>query len=189
MKKVGLIAVIALCCMGLIFGMYYINTANDMVEMRNLVKRYEGDIQAELQARFDKVPNLVAVVKGAAKHEETIVEAIADARTKYNQANATGDREGMLEAYIGMQSSLNIISERYPEIAAMDMFKSLFDEYSGVETAVTIARKNCNEVIMRYNNMIEKFPGSIIAKNRGFERIEEFKAVEEANNSVVIDMS
>jgi len=95
----------------------------------------------------------------------------------------------MLEADTAIKAAFTRFEEAYPDIAAMDMYKGLMDEYSGIEAAVTIARKNYNEIVMRYNNMIEKIPVSIIATARGFERIPEFAAFEEANNPIKIDMT
>lgn len=41
----------------------------------------------------------------------------------------------------------------------------------------------------QYNDKIEVFPTCIVAQNKGFERIPEFKASEEANNPVRINMT
>lgn len=193
MKNVTLISIIAGICgalMIIVFGTnYYVNTANNLTEMRNLAKKYESDIQRELQARFEKVPNLVEIVKGAAKHEEAIIDSITEARAQYNNAVASGDTSAMLEADTAINAALIVFQENYPEIAAMDLYKGLMDEYSGIEAAVSVARRNYNEVVMKYNNMIEHIPTSIIAESRGFERIPEFSASEEANNPIQIDMT
>jgi len=82
-----------------------------------------------------------------------------------------------------------VIKREYPDIASMKLFTGLMDEYSGLEQAVNTARRNYNEVVMQYNNMIEELPTSIIAQSRGFERIPEFKASEEANKPVEIHMT
>lgn len=189
MKKGLLISWIsAVCCLFLV-GIYYVNTANQLTQMKNLAKRYESDIQTELQARFDKVPNLAEIVKGGTKHEEAIIDSITEARAQYNKAFASGDTAGMLEADTAINTAITKFEEEYPEIAAMDLYKGFMDEYSGIEAAVTIARRNYNEVVMEYNNMIESIPTSIVAKSRGFEHIPEFVASEEAQNSVEINMT
>ena len=95
----------------------------------------------------------------------------------------------MLKADEENNIAINNIEEDYPEITTTDLYKGLMDEYSGIEAAVTIARKNYNEVVMEYNNMIEHIPTVFLAKAMGLKRIPEFKASEKANDSVEINMT
>lgn len=192
MKKdnsITMIAIISIICGMLIAGIYYINTANDLVRTRNLVKSYEANIQTELQTRFEKVPNLVEIVKGAAKHEQNIIDSITEARAEYNKALLNNDTAQMLEADNSMKLAFSRFEERYPDIAAMDLYKGLMDEYSGIEATVAVERRNYNEVVRQYNDKIDVFPSSIVARMKGFERIPEFKTSEEANNPVKINMT
>lgn len=191
MKKnnsVAIIAIISIICGILIAGIYYINTGNDLVRTRNLVKSYEANIQTELQTRFEKVPNLVEIVKGAAKHEQDIIDSITEARAEYNKALLNNDTAQMLEADNSMKLAFSRFEEKYPDIAAMDLYKGLMDEYSGIEAAVAVERRNYNNAVRIYNDKIEVFPTCIVARMKGFERIPEFKASEEANNPVKINM-
>lgn len=189
MKKELTISLIVVMVAIVFIGLYSMVTINNLTDMKNLSKRYEADIQTELQSRFDKVPNLAEIVKGAAKHEENIINAITSAREQYNKASSTGDTAGMLKADEALNIAINNIEEDYPEITTTDLYKGLMDEYSGIEAAVTIARKNYNEVVMEYNNMIEHIPTVFLAKAMGLERIPEFKASEKANDSVEINMT
>lgn len=189
MKKCLLISLVTIAFAIVFAGIYSISTVNDLTDMKNLANRYEADIQTELQSRFDKVPNLAEIVKSADEHEENIINAITDARKQYDKAFSAGDTEGMLQADEALNVAIHDIEENYPEIATVDLYKGFMDEYSGIESAVTIARRNYNEVVMEYNNMIEHIPTNLIAKVMGLERIPEFKASEEANKSVEINMT
>lgn len=183
------IAVISIICAIIIAGIYYINTANDLIRTRNLVKSYEANIQTELQTRFEKVPNLVEIVKGADKHEEGIIDSITAARAEYNKALLSNDTAQMLEADNSMKLAFSRFEEKYPDIATMPLYQNLMDEYSGLEAAIAVARRNYNEVVRQYNDKIEVFPTCIVAQSKGFETIPEFKASEEANNPVRINMT
>lgn len=189
MKKGLLISFVAFVFAIVFAVIYFISTVNDLTDMKNLAKKYEADIQTELQSRFDKVPNLAEIVKSADEHEENIINAITAARKQYNKALSAKDTEGMLEADEALNIVIKDIEENYPKIATVDLYKGFMDEYSGIEAAVTIARKNYNEVVMEYNNMIEHIPTMFIAKAMRLEHIPEFKASEEANHSVEIDMT
>jgi len=91
MKKGWLVAIIVVVCCALMVMIYYVKTANGLTEMRNLARKYEADIQTELQTRFEKIPNLVEIVKGSAQHEQAIIDSITEARALYNSAAASGD--------------------------------------------------------------------------------------------------
>src|SRR3954454_19427380 len=56
-----------------------------LVQKDQVTQQKFADLQAQLQRRADLVPNLVATVKGAAKHEEDTLAEVTRAR-----AAATG---------------------------------------------------------------------------------------------------
>lgn len=176
------------CGIAACFG-WYTATARDITQMYNFVKKTEADVQTKLQSRFDQVPNLVEIVKGAAQHEQGIIDSITEARAQYNKAFSVGDTNGMLEANEALNLAITKFEESYPEVATTELYKDLMDEYSEIETTLEIARDNYNEAVMEYNNLVEDVIKSIVAKSRGYERIEEFKATPQANNGVVIDMT
>ena len=180
-----LIAVIGIgSCIG-----WYVKTADSINEMYNYVKKTEADVQTQLQSRFDQVPNLVEIVKGAEKHEQGIIDSITAARTQYNKAFSVGDTNGMLEANESLNLAISKFEENYPEVTTTELYKDLMDEYSEIETTLEIARLNYNEAVMEYNNLIGGIINSFIARSRGYERFEEFKATNKANSSIVIDMT
>ena len=189
MKKGLLIGFICFVFAGVFACIYFINTANNLTDMKNLAKRYEADIQTELQTRFEKVPNLVKIVEQGTEHEQNIIDSITAAREEYNKAFTAGNTEEMLQASDALQVAITNFEENYPDIASMDLYKGFIDDYSGIEAAVNIARRNYNEVVMEYNNMVEHIPTSLIAKIKGLEPIEEFKASEEANKPVEIEFA
>ena len=54
MKKGLLIGFACFVFAGIFACIYFINTANNLTDMKNLAKRYEADIQTELQTRFER---------------------------------------------------------------------------------------------------------------------------------------
>lgn len=57
---------------------------------------------------------------------------------------------------------------------------------SNIEAAMQ-ARREYNKAVNDYNRKIDAFPGNIYAKFFGFEKLEEFKADENAHKTSVVD--
>lgn len=181
--------VLIILCTGVGVVSSIIKTSDNLEKLHNTVEYCESLVQSKLQERFDTVPNLVEIVKGSSNHEKEILTAIAEARTKYNNAFSVGDTEGMLEANESINTVVSKIEENYPEIAGLELYKEFMDEYSSLEAAITIARDNHNTAVRNYNDAIDMFWGSIIANMKGMEPEKYFEASTEAQNGVSIDMT
>ena len=80
--KILLIIVVILLLAGLMFGGKYVGIRNDLVTKKEAVNAAWSQVDVALQRRADLIPNLVETVKGYAKHEETIMTAVANARRR-----------------------------------------------------------------------------------------------------------
>ena len=61
---------------------------NSLVTNREQINQSWSQVENVLQRRYDLIPNLVATVKGYAKHEQSTLEDIAKYRTQW-----AGDRK------------------------------------------------------------------------------------------------
>ena len=76
----------------------YISGYNRVIRLDQAANEAWANVDAQLQRRLDLIPNLVATVQGYATHEKEIFENIAQARTKYFQAdNVAGKIEASNE--------------------------------------------------------------------------------------------
>ena len=55
---------------------------NSLIAKKNQVENAFSTIDSQLKKRYDLIPNLVATVKGYAKHEATILKEVTDLRGK-----------------------------------------------------------------------------------------------------------
>ena len=135
-----------------------------------------------MKRRFDLIPNLVETVKGYAKLEEGIWEEFGKARGLYQSASKSQDVEGMAkasESLGGVVSRLMMVQERYPELKADVQFIGLSDELKNTEKQVAYARQFYNDIVQKYNNKVEMFPGNIVAGMFHFELAKFFEIVKE----------
>jgi len=171
---VGLLVVVVL----LVFGSY-ISARNQMVTKDEAVKAAWSQVDIVLQRRADLVPNLVATVKGFAKHEETVFGDIANARAGLLNARdpqAKIAANGQLDSAFGR---LLALSENYPELKSNQNFLALQDQLEGSENRIAVERKRYNDTLQDYNTFIRQFPNSIWASIGGFKQNDAyFKASE-----------
>ena len=166
----GLVIVILLC------GGYVIATRNKLVQQEQETKQVFANVQVYLQRRNDLIPNLVSSVKGYAKHEEAVFNAVTEARQ--NMINAKTPEE-TVQADAALSSAVGrllAVAEAYPELKANENFLSLQDELAGTENRIAVARKDANEKVTAYNTSIKLFPKNIVAKMFGFKELPLFEA-------------
>ena len=151
---------------------WYIKAYNNLVALRNRVRNALSQIDVQLQKRFDLIPNLVETVKGYTKLEQGIWEKFAAARGSYNNAKDAGDVEGMAKATSEIStvvSRLMVVSEAYPELKSNVHYSQLMNDLKDIEKQVGYSRQFYNDTVNIYNNKVEMFPSSIVARNKGFQ--------------------
>ncbi len=185
MKK-GLLITLVVLAIVLIGGCgAYKSLQNGLNASSQEVKARWSDVQNQYQRRADLIDNLVATVKGAAKHEESTLTAVIEARAKATQI--TVDPENLtpekLQEYQAAQGQLSqalgrlmVVSESYPDLKANQNFLSLQDQIEGTENRIATTRKYYNDAVQVYNTKVTNFPTSLIAGSMGFKERPAFEA-------------
>ncbi|RYX84077.1 LemA family protein [bacterium] len=152
---------------------------NGLVSRRNAVDNAFASLDANLQKRFDLVPNLVATVQGYAKHERSVLEEITRLRA---QAQSGGSPNVRLQADSQMAplfGQIMAVAEAYPQLRASDNFLHLQRTLTELEEQISASRRSFNAAISDYNTSIQSFPSSLLAGPFGF-RPRDFFATEPA---------
>ena len=175
MKKLIIIIAAILVIAGGLVSSY-----NGLVSMHEQVNSSWAQVDTQLQRRADLIPNLVNTVKGYASHEQEAVKAVADARSKLLNASTPTDKisaNGELSNALGR---LLMVAENYPDLKASQNFLALQDELAGTENRISVARRDYNNQVQKYNAKIHSFPVSLYAGAFGFTDAPYFKADEGA---------
>ena len=180
----GIAVVIAVALVVLVVviavAVFVIITYNGLVKARNNVKNSFAQIDAQLQRRFDLLPNLVETVKRFATHEKRILENVAAARSGYLSAHDAKDKIAVNKQLSATLKSLFVVSESYPELKANENFLKLQEELAETEDKVTFARQFYNDAVTMYNNKLQMFPANMVAGMFGFKEEELFNLADDA---------
>lgn len=154
---------------------------NDLVTKRNKVRNSWAHIDAQLQRRFDLVPNLVESVRGVAAHEKQIFENLNNVISKYLQAHSNQEKLEMDAELSGQLKNLYMVIENYPQLKTNTNFLQLQEALTEIEEDISYARQFYNDAVTIYNNQLESFPSNMIAAKYNFEPETLFTAVKGAD--------
>src|SRR5512143_800110 len=160
-----ILAVIAVFALLTIF--WGVGQYNKVVSMDEQVKSQWAQVENQLKRRYDLIPNLVETVKGYAKHEKDVFENIANARTKYFQANTVPDKIQASQQIEGLLSRLLVLRETYPQLKANESFLKLQDSLEGTENRMAVERKRYNDDVRALNTYRRTLFGRFFASWAG----------------------
>ncbi len=148
--------------------------------MINNVPTYDEEVKAawaqvenQYKRRADLIPNLIATVKGYAKHEKDVLTEVTKARSRV--ANMTIPKDILTNpvAFKKFQeaqgqlgnalSRLLAVSERYPELKADKNFLALQSQLEGTENRIAVARRDYIEAVKKYNLELRTIPNKWVA--------------------------
>ena len=172
---------------------------NRIQELDEQTNQQKGNIETELMRRNDLIPNLVATVDEAARHERGTFTEVARARSGLTaareqlqqavQGNAGADEVSRANAAVTDQLRLflNVSVEAYPTLRANENFRALQDELTETENRISVARRDYNESVTTYNTYIRRFPQVITAKVIGADRKQQFQAPASAQQAPQVE--
>ena len=190
MKKVAIIIFLGI---GLVL-LWGIAAYNSLVSAQEEFSSAWGQVENVYQRRADLIPNLVASVKGYAKHEQSTFEAVINARARALSVQGGDLSEGEIKEYQRAQGEVSsalgrllVIAEDYPELKANENFLDLQAQLEGTENRIAEARRLFNEAAKKYNRKVRFFPSNIIASMFGFETKGYFEADESARTAPKVE--
>jgi LemA protein len=133
-----------------------------------------AQVQNVYQRRFDLVPNLVASVDNfMARQQSTLTEVIGmrqrviDLKGQAESALQSGN-PALLDSVSNllsrqMNSYINVVVERYPDIKGDQMYSDLLTQLEGTENRITQERRTFNEAVREYNTHRQTYLKSLAA--------------------------
>ncbi len=181
-----MVTVIVIVAIIVVLAIIVISLYNNLVQLRNRVDNAWAQIDVQLQRRLDLIPNLVETVKGYAAHESGTLQKVTEARSAVAHAATPEQKMAADNVLTDTLKSLFAISEAYPDLKANQNFQQLQSEITATEDKISYMRQSYNDVVMKFNNAIETFPGMLVASPFGFKKKESFDANAAAAGAPVV---
>lgn len=160
-KVIGIIAAGAIIAIiiGSLFSAYFFgfNTAQVNDEK---VKKLAADVDAQLQRRYDLIPNLVESVKGYMQFEKNTLEEVTRLRSQWQTASST-DRVPLSNQIEQALSKIILTYEQYPDLKSDQTVTRLMDELAGTENRIAVARTYYNDGVREFNTHLRTFPNNV----------------------------
>lgn len=174
----------AVAGMAVLLVLWYVWTANNLVAKRNRVKQCRSSICVVLKQRNDLLPNLVAAVKSYMGHESEVLVRIAELRSRMSVAASEGEQIKAGGELSSLLARLNVSVEDYPVLKADGQFHRLQANIEEMELQLQAVRRTYNAAVTDYNNAIEMFPSSVVARRQHHRQEELIEIAEEERRNV-----
>jgi len=146
---------------------------NNIPTYQEQAKAKWAEVLNQYQRRTDLIPNLVETVKGFAKQESSVLEAVTAARAQATSIQVNASTITDPEAFKKFQDAqaqvsgalgrLLAVSENYPDLKSNANFLALQSQLEGTENRIAVARRDYIEAVRVYNTELSTFPGRIWA--------------------------
>jgi len=144
-----------------------VGTYNHLATDKQTTLTAQGNLDAQLQRRFDLINQTVGATKGALSHETTIFADIAKEQAAFTQAQNSGNTQGQLSASTAVSASVGqalrgylVVAQQYPQEYALQEVQNLQTDIDGSENRVSNARQFYNSTAQQYNTELSTFPNN-----------------------------
>ena len=169
-----------------LLAFWFISIYNKLIKLRNRKDDQWAQIDVQLKRRADLIPNIVETVKGYAGHEKSTLEDVIKARNTFVSAKTPEEEMQAAGEMTQALTKLFALTEAYPDLKANTNFLSLQNDLKETEDKISYARQFFNDTVLTYNNKVEMFPSSILAKMFGFKRSPFFELAEADREAPVV---
>ena len=171
---------ILLIVVAVAIGVWAVSLYNRLVKKRNHVEDGWSGIDVQLKRRYDLIPNIVAVVKKYATHEQETLEKVINLRNVAKQKKGPGEVTPKQKSQDEQQlsqalSGLMIQVEAYPDLKANTNFIDLQQQLQKIEEEIQYARRYYNGAVREYNTLVQSFPSNLVANKYNFLEAEFFE--------------
>jgi LemA protein len=102
------------------------------------------------------------VVENYTEYEQETLSLITSLRTQWLNLNGSPSEQANISSQlnVALNTLFVAIQENYPTLYASTLYLSLFDEITGTENRIAMAKLDYNDAVTAYNTNLATFPGN-----------------------------
>ena len=164
-------ALVGLLLVGGGFTVMTITTYNGLVASKLQAENKWSAIQIQYERKIELIPQLVDLVENYTEYEQETLELIVTLRTQWLNLNGSPSEQANVSSELNdaLTTLFVAISESYPTLYASVLYQELFDEITGTENRITMAKLDYNDAVTAYNTQLAQFPGNIVGSMFGLQ--------------------
>ena len=163
---------------------------NDLVFLRNRVKRAHSNIEVALKKRFDLIPNLESIAQSYLGHERELQEHLAKLRSIHKgRKKYTPDQiDSAIRADRAVTDRMLALFEDHPDLKGNTVTADLMNRLVRVENEIALMRDGYNDSVELYRTGSQRFPEVLLAKAFAFRDADFLRAELEVRKVPEVDM-
>lgn len=174
----------------LIIGGWIWSGRGGLIDHSQAVDEKWAQVQNVYQRRFDLVPNLVASVDNFMQRQQATLTEVIGMRQRVielkesAEAALNNQNPVLLDSLAGqlsrqLNSFINVVVERYPDIKGDQLYSDLMTQLEGTENRIAQERRSYNTSVREYNIYRQKgFKALIAGSIFGFPYEKQFFAAQ-----------
>ncbi|MBR6282818.1 MAG: LemA family protein [Muribaculaceae bacterium] len=172
------IVALAVCCF-----FYFVSTQRRLVTLDENCKNALGQIEVQLNSRWDVLLALAKTASKYAEHEsQTLINVIAQRRQGgVTTAEDVVRQEGEISS---IMSRLMAISEAYPDLKADRLYQETMAGVKQYEENVRMSRMVYNDSATLLNRAVRQWPSSFVASMLNFRERDYLKTDDESKRGM-----
>lgn len=144
-------------------------TYNSLSRTASNVDAAWAQVENQLQRRADLIPNLVSVTQTYAKQEQELISLLVQSREAYLQAVTPNEKAAAITNVNQAIQRFGDYAAANPQLRSHQLFINLQYEITGTENRIAVERMRYNHAVQSYNEQIQQFPNSVLAKAVGLK--------------------
>ena len=137
---------------------------NDLVFLRQRVRRNRANLDVALQKRFDLLQNLSKVVSRFLGHERVLQKQLSTIRRQLRAANAAPSDPSIASRIDRLCMRVLSRVESQPRLKSQRLVARLMKAIRQMEDEIALMRRGYNDSVERYHRRIEHVPDVLLAR-------------------------